>query len=130
VVRSFVAAANNDNRAAYVALCAKDIFIHDHVPPFVFQGPRACSDDWDAGDVWMKQNKLTWGAFDLSDPSFTDAAGGRVYAVFPLSAAFTRDGRRGTEKAIWSFVLNREHGAWRIESWAWATLDISFAGAP
>ena len=127
-VRKFSAAANGTDRAAYAAFCTADAVFIDHVPPYVFHGPTACADEWDAVGRWIEQNRIVASDYGtLAEPAFVDAAGDRVYAVFPVTASATRSGRKEIETGAWTFVLRREAGDWRIAALTWST--FSFAPA-
>jgi ketosteroid isomerase-like protein len=130
VVKAFVAAADRGDRSAYVSYCTADAVGVDHFAPYVFRGPTACGDQWDAFVRWTDRNKIVLDKNEMSEPAFVDAADDRVYAVFPVSASLTRDGKKGTEAGIWAFTLRKEAQGWRIEAWAWSELKLTPAVAP
>lgn len=125
VVHKFVAAADKGDRSAYVSYCAEDAVVVDHVAPYVFRGPTACGDEWDAIVAWADQNKIVLGANRMSKPAFVDVVGDRVYAVFPVTASITRAGKKGVEAGVWTFTLRRQTQGWKIEAWAWSTLTFT-----
>ena len=125
VVHKFIGAGNNGDRSAYVSYCANDAVVVDHVAPYVFRGPTACGDEWDALVGWADRNKIVLGANRASKPAFVDAVGDRVYAVFPVTASITRNGKKGVEAGVWTFTLRRQAQGWRIEAWAWSTLKFT-----
>jgi ketosteroid isomerase-like protein len=125
-IHKFVDAGNGTDREAWAALCAPDAIIVDHVPPYVFSGPKACQDNWDAEGVWVERNKIVVASYaKLDDPTFVDIAGDRVYAVFPATASLTRDGQKQTERAVWTFVLSRAGQGWRVSAVSWSTLAFT-----
>jgi ketosteroid isomerase-like protein len=129
VIRKFNGAANGDDRAAYASYCAPDITFVDHVPPYVFRGPTACQDEWDAVLAWITREKIAVTDYSsLGDPAFVDETPDRVYAVYPATAALSRRGKRQIERGLWTFVVRREPAGWRIASVTWSTL--AFAPAP
>ena len=124
VVQKFLAAANKGDRQAYTSYCAEDAVIVDHVPPYVFRGPKSCGDDWAAADLWMAKHGYAYGAFRLSKP-YIETMGDRVYAAYPLKASVTRNGKTEIETAVWTFALQRRSQRWLIEGWSWSTLKIA-----
>jgi ketosteroid isomerase-like protein len=124
VVQKFLAAANKGNRQAYTSYCAEDAVIVDHVPPYVFRGPKACDDDWTAADLWMTKHGYAFGEVRLSKP-YVETMGDRVYAAYPLKASVTRKGKTEIETAVWTFVLQRHSQRWLIEGWSWSTLKLA-----
>ncbi len=123
VVQKFLAASNKDDRRTYTSYCADDAVIVDHVPPYIFRGPKACDDDWAAADLWMSQHGYAFGEFQLSKP-YVETIGDRVYAAYPLKVTMTRKGETELETGVWTFVLQRRSQRWVIEGWSWATLKF------
>src|SRR5262245_17517835 len=111
VVQKF---ASTQVRAEYASYCAPDAVYVDHLPPYVFRGPTACQDEWDAAEAYAPRHKITqtnWGK--ITEPSYVEADAGRVYAVYPVTATQVRDGKREVEEALWAFVLQRGPQGWR-----------------
>lgn len=120
VVQKFAAAPS---RAAYASFCAPDMIYIDHVPPYVFRGPSACQDEWDAAERWARQNKAEvtdWG--QITAPSFVDVYEDRVYAVYPVRATLFREARREVEEGYWTFVIQRAPSGWLITAAAFSTV--------
>ncbi len=131
VVQQFAKVGNGTDREAYASFCADDMVIIDHVEPYVFSGPRACQDEWDAVFRWMKHDNVSVTDFGrLAEPSFADAREGRVYAVIPAQASVRLDGVAQTETGAWTFVLAREGRNWRIKAFVWSTANFKPAPAP
>lgn len=58
VVQAYNDAGNRGDRSGYVSYCTEDAVVVDHVPPYLFQGPTACGDEYDAVVAWGTQNKI------------------------------------------------------------------------
>ncbi len=117
--------AGAQSRDAYAAFCDPDTVIVDHVPPYVFRGPHACEDEWDAVVAWTERNGIEVSDYgSLQEPAFVDVTGEHIYIVFPATASMTRNGRAETERGIWTFVLRQHDQEWRIGSMTWSTLDF------
>ncbi|WP_293363603.1 nuclear transport factor 2 family protein [Phenylobacterium sp.] len=128
VVQRFAAAPD---RATYASFCAPDMIYVDHVPPYVFSGPSACEDEWDAAERWAQQNRLEvtdWGR--ITAPSFVDVHDDSVYAVYPVRATLTRNGRREVEEGFWTFVVQRRASGWLIRAATFSTVQFVPDGEP
>jgi ketosteroid isomerase-like protein len=86
VVKAYNDAGNKGDRSGYESFCTADAVVVDHVPPYLFQGPTACADEFDAVVAWGTVNKI--GIDDLRqkvfDPIFFESHGEAAYAVFPV----------------------------------------------
>jgi ketosteroid isomerase-like protein len=126
VIHKFSESANGNDREVYASYCADDVVFIDHVPPYVFRGPKACQEEWDAVGAWAEKNNLSVDGFSrLSQPAFVDVSGDRVYAVFPVTASITLHGKKEVETGDWTFVLRREVKGWRIAGLTWTTLRFA-----
>jgi ketosteroid isomerase-like protein len=122
VVQAFNDAATKE---AYQSYCTDDAVIVDHVPPFVFRGPKACEAEWDADVAWAVKNKFSLqGAVQkASAPVFFTVDGDQAYAVFPVKASWlTHERRRDLETLYATFALRRQGDSWRVANMAWASL--------
>jgi ketosteroid isomerase-like protein len=131
VIHKFTEAGNGADREVFASYCAEDAVITDHAPPYVFRGPKACQDYWDAEGAWVAQHKVSVSDYGTpSQPAFLEVTKDSAYAVFPVTASMVRDGRREVETATWTFVLRQDRTGWRIASAAWATLKFAPASTP
>jgi ketosteroid isomerase-like protein len=126
-IQRYIRASNGDSREAYAASCTEDTVIVDHVPPYVFHGPRACLDHWDAVGAFVEQNKMVVVDYArLGQPTLVDATGERAYVVTPWSSPATVAGKREIEKGIATFVLRRDvKEGWRLASVTWTSFGFS-----
>jgi ketosteroid isomerase-like protein len=124
VIQSFNHAGNKGDRSGYISYCAEDAVVVDHVPPYLFQGPTACGDEYDAVVAWGTQNKI--GTDDLYQkvykPLFFEKQGDVAYAVFPVKGWFKQNGHRQVENLYLTAVLRRSAHSWRIARLAFASL--------
>ena len=126
-VGKFIQAGNGDSREAYAAYCAADAVIVDHVAPYVFRGPGACLDHWDAVGAFVAQNSMVVGSYaQLGAPAMVDIKGERAYVVAPWTAAVTMSGKPKVEKGVATFVLRRDADrVWRFTNVTWASFGFS-----
>jgi ketosteroid isomerase-like protein len=122
VIGKFNDAATRADLKAYTAYCTNDAVIVDRIPPYVFRGPHACEDDWNAVVGWENQNGIVDGGLKISKPQTLIVSGDRGYAVVPVTVPITHHGKKTTELANWIFSLRRLPAGWRITGWAYAVL--------
>lgn len=123
-VQAYNDAGNKADRKAYASSCTSDAVVVDHVPPYLFQGPTACADEYDAVVAWGAANKI--GTDDLYqkvfDPVFFERSGKNAYAVFPVTDWFKQNGKKQVEKLYLTTVLRREENSWRIARLVYTTM--------
>ncbi len=131
VVQAWNDAGNRGDRSGYASFCTKDAVVVDHIPPYVFQGPTACADEYDAVVAWGVKSKI--GIDGLSqkifDPVFFEQEGDSAYAVFPMKGWFKQNGDRQLENLYLTVVLRREANHWRIVSLVYTTMGWGPVGA-
>lgn len=127
VVQAQNDAGNKAERTRYGSYCTQDVVFVDHVPPYIFRGPTACLDEYDAVVAWGAANKADVGEMvqKVLDPVFFEIHGDHAYAVFPVQARFKQNGRENLEKAYLTTLLRREAKVWRIEGLAYSSLGWS-----
>jgi ketosteroid isomerase-like protein len=127
VVQAYNDAGNRSDRTGYASYCTRDATVIDHVPPYRFQGPTACADEYDAVVAWGAANKAhVEGMVQLVlDPAFLEVHGERAYAVFPVEARFKQSGRPTIEKSYLTAVLRRQGTTWGIENLIYSSLGWS-----
>jgi ketosteroid isomerase-like protein len=122
-IREYIAP---ETREAYAAHCAADVMVIDHVPPYVFQGPNACAEHWDAIIAWTARNRVevsNWGS--ITEPDFVDVSADLIYAIFPARVDWIRDGAPEIERGTWTFVVRRGEHGWRRAPDTFSTLEIA-----
>ena len=124
MVQAFNEAGNKGDRNAYVSYCTDDAVMIDREPPYLFRGPTACGDEWDAVVSWSAEHKISADQLSIkfSAPVLVDVAGDRAYAVFPITGRFTMNGTKMLEPEYATFVLRRQSQGWRIAGLSWSTL--------
>ena len=124
VVQAYNAAGNNSDRSGYAGFCTADAVVVDHVPPYLFQGPSACADEYDAVVAWGAKNRI--GVDDLYqkvfEPVFFDVQGDAAYAVFPVKDWFRQEGRPQVEDLFLTTTLRRERQGWRMTRLVYSSL--------
>ena len=126
-IQKYIWASHGDSREAYASSCTDDTVIIDQVAPFVFRGPKACLDHWDAVGAFVEQNKMVVTDYaKLGRHALVDATGERAYVVTPWTSPATVAGKKEIEKGVATFVLRRDaKKAWRLASVTWASFGIS-----
>jgi ketosteroid isomerase-like protein len=131
VIQAFNTAGNKGDRSGYADFCTPDAVVVDHTPPYLFQGPTACAEEYDAVVAWGARNKI--GVDDslqkVFEPVFFEVQGDVAYAVFPVKAWFREDGHPQVESMYLTAVLRRQANKWRIASLAYSTLGWASVAA-
>jgi ketosteroid isomerase-like protein len=123
VVQAYNTAGNKGDRSGYASYCTSDAVVVDHVPPYLFQGPAACADEYDAVVAWCAQNKIgTEFVQKLLDPVFIEVQKDVAYAVFPVKAWGKQNGRKQIETLYLTTVLRRQAHNWRIANLVYSSL--------
>lgn len=124
VVQAQNDAGNQGDRTRYGSYCSQDAVFVDHVPPYLFKGPAACLQEYDAVVAWGAANNTDVNGMvqKVGDPVYFEAHGDQAYAVFPVQVWFKQKGRENMEKAYLTTLMRREDRTWRIESLTYATL--------
>jgi len=112
---------NKGDIAAVKALHVTAPTIVDDIAPFHWSGPGAF-DSWlgDLGKAEAAEGK-TDGVVWFGDPVAESVVGDRAYVVAPCSYTFKQKGMTLRETGLTSFVLVKQGGAWKIESWTWGS---------
>ncbi len=124
VVQAYNDSGNRSDRSGYASYCTEDAVVVDHIPPYSFQGPRACADEYDAVVAWSALNKI--GVDDqyskVFEPVFFEVHADVAYAVFPVKAWFKQNGRPQVEALYLTTTLRRQAHTWRITHLIYSTL--------
>lgn len=120
-IHAMMTAFNTGDIAAVKALHVAQPTIIDNVAPFRWSGA-------DGFDAWIRdlgQAEAAEGKSDgvvwFGDPVDEVVAGERAFVVTPCSYTFKQKGRKMRETGMVSFVLVKTAGAWKVESWSWAS---------
>jgi ketosteroid isomerase-like protein len=120
VVHHYSDALDKNDAKAALAACADQAVIVDDFAPHLWTGAGACAkwaSDFDADN---KKNQVTDVVVTLGKPRHLDVTGDRAYVVVPASLTFKDHGKAMAEPAaVWTFVLQKSGGSWRITAWAW-----------
>ncbi|MGA0604268.1 hypothetical protein ACO2Q3_26430 [Caulobacter sp. KR2-114] len=126
-IQKYIQASNGDSREAYASFCTEDSVIIDRVTPFVFRGPKACLDHWDAVAAFVEQNKMVVADYaKLGQPTLIDVNSEHAYVVAPWTSPATVAGNKEIEKGVATFILARNaNRAWRLASVTWTSFGFS-----
>ena len=108
-----------DVKSAYAAYASGDIVIVDEFAPHLWTGPHAAQ-DWAADyDKHAQATGVNDGSVKYGAPTRTEVEGDLAYAVIPTVYSYKEHGKAMTENGQMTFVLHREHDAWKISAWTW-----------
>jgi hypothetical protein len=93
----------------------------DEFPQYNWQGPMAASGWFAAFGKSMAETGETDPVVALGTPTHLSVVGDAAYVVFPAVLTAKFKGKPGRETGSFVFALDKSGGAWRIDSWAWAT---------
>jgi ketosteroid isomerase-like protein len=120
-VNRFVDAFNKGDTTAVAAMCAEQTSIIDEFPPHEWHGGGACSKWVNDYNTDALKNGITDGIVTLGTPLHVDISADRAYVVAPANYTYKQ---RGTEVkevgSIFTLVLQKGAGGWRLTGWAWA----------
>lgn len=104
-------------RAAHVA----DPTIIDNVPPYIWSGPGSF-DTWlaDLMKAEAEEGKSD-GAVWFGTPVDEHVSGDHAWVVTRCSYIYRQGGKTVKEEGYTSFVLAKQSGQWKIQSWTWAS---------
>jgi len=123
LIHAYNDAGNKGNRSGYAAFCTPDAIVVDHIAPYIFRGPTACADEYDAVVAWGAREKINViAAFQkVRNPVFFEVDGDTAYAVFPVEDWFRQNGRPQLERLYLTTVLRREAHSWRIAAMTYSS---------
>ena len=109
----------NDAKTAAATYTANATII-DEFPPHYWSGANVY-DRWGADfAAFAKQQGDTDAWVTLTKPTHVSASGERGYAVVPATFTFKEKGKPMSERALWTFAMQKANGEWKIAGWAWA----------
>jgi hypothetical protein len=118
-IAHFIANADDGDLSAFAS---QDVVIVENFAPYVFNGPNAVQRWAEGMRSHVKALNTLVHRFGAAQNFST--SGDRAY--FSLPTQWT--GRAGAQGFIedggWSFVLVKEHGAWRVLGYGWAVTRI------
>jgi hypothetical protein len=110
--------------AGTLAACADDAAVIDNFPPFEWHGPGACSRWQKDDDAYSREEGITEGTGTIGNPQQLIISGDRAYVVLPTTFSVTQKGKRVTEVATSTLVLQKTAAGWRITAWTWGTQTV------
>lgn len=116
-----LAAFNRGDLKAWAASCTSPASVIDDFPPHTWQGATACADWSSAYAQYCKQNGVTDGIVMLGTPWHVAVTGNHAYLVYPATFTYKMHGKPIKESgAVFTLVLTKTLGTWRIAAWTWA----------
>jgi len=119
-VRAFADAINkNDMAGAAATFTPGEASIIDEFKPYVWIGPNALK-DW---AVSFGEDAKATGKTDpvatLASPIRVSVEDDTAYVVTRATFAYTQNGAKMQDEAVWTLVLKRTDKGWLIKAWAW-----------
>jgi ketosteroid isomerase-like protein len=103
-----------------LAACADQAVIIDDFPPHVWDGAGSCAKWASDFDALAKNTQMTDEVVTLGKARHVDVTGDRAYVVVPASLSYKTQGKAmQVTGSVWTFVLQKIGGSWRITAWAW-----------
>jgi hypothetical protein len=127
-VDALVVAMNRSDDRAIAALMTPDAVIQDEVAPYRWIGPNAEA-HWskDDGSLIGKRG-VTASHSTRGAPTFVHHNATHAFLTVPLTYDYTLRGKREHETGLWTIVMAKTSGAWRISLLGFAkTSDTSDA---
>lgn len=120
-IRQMTEAFNKGDIATVKALHVAAPMIVDNVAPFIWSGPAAF-DSWLA-DLMKAEGAAgkSDGVVMFGDPVDQVVSGDTAYVVTPCSYTYKQGGKTVREQGFTAFTLVKQGGAWKIQSWSWAS---------
>jgi ketosteroid isomerase-like protein len=103
-----------------IAPCAEDAVVIDDLPPYVWQGPGACSKWFKAFETWASKAGVTNAAITLGEIRHLDFAGDFAYLVAPVTLSYVNAGKSVNFPGLITLTLRKLQSGWRISGVAWA----------
>lgn len=120
--RALAKAINKDDPQAAAALYADgEVALIDEFAPHAWIGPTAPADWFKAADADNKAGGVTDVALTLGPVARSEVEGDTAYLVYPAKLAFKAHGKAVAETALWTFVMTRTDGGWKIRAWSWGS---------
>ena len=120
-IRAMMDGFNKGDIAAVKALHVAAPTIVDNVPPFSWSGAGAF-DQWiDDLGKWETARGISAGKVTFAPVVDEVVRGDRAYVVTRSIYVYKQKGRTVREDGYTAFVLVKADGAWKVESWSWAT---------
>jgi hypothetical protein len=106
------------------AFAKNGVVILENFAPHLFSGPDAVA-QWAKG---MREHAATLANLRHSFGPAQDFAtdGARAFFSLPTHWQGTSNGRPFREDGGWSFLLVKEEGQWRVQSYGWAVTGVAY----
>ena len=120
-IRAMMDGFNKGDIAAVKAAHVAAPTIVDNVPPFKWSGVGAF-DQWiDDLGKWETAQGIADGKVTFAPVVDEVVRGDRAYVVTRSIYVYKKKGRAMREDGYTAFVLVKADGAWKVESWSWAS---------
>jgi ketosteroid isomerase-like protein len=113
------ALTKNDMKTA-AGTYAANASILDEFPPHFWSGAGAFNRWANDFGADSKKHGDTDAVVTTSKPPHVSVDGDRGYAVVPAVYTYKEHGKKMSERALWTFAMEKSGGEWKIAGWAWA----------
>ena len=112
------ALTKNDMKTA-ASTYAANASIIDEFPPHFWSGADAFGSWVKDFGADSKKHGDTDAVVTTAKPLHVAVDGDRGYAVVPATVTFKEKGKPMSERALWTFAMEKSGGEWKIAGWAW-----------
>lgn len=113
------ALTKNDMKTAGATYAANASII-DEFPPHFWSGANAFGSWANDFGADSKKHGDTDAVVTTAKPLHVSVEGDRGYAVVPAVYTYKEHGKKMSERALWTFAMQKSGGEWKIAGWAWA----------
>ncbi|MBC5811706.1 MAG: hypothetical protein GIW95_12755 [Candidatus Eremiobacteraeota bacterium] len=124
-IDSLVAALNAVDAAAVGALYTADGSLLDEFPPFQWHAPRGAVSFMKDFGAFTKAEGASDFVVKRSAPKTVHPTkdGAMGYLVVPMTITYKLKGKPQTEMGLWTFIVVKAAGSYKIKASAWATIS-------
>lgn len=112
------ALTKNDMKTAGGTYAANASII-DEFPPHYWSGANAFGSWANDFGADSKKHGDTDAVVTTAKPLHVSVDGDRGYAVVPAVYTYKEHGKKMSERALWTFAMEKSGGEWKIAGWAW-----------
>jgi len=120
-VMAWIEAFNADRLPLPRDVFTADAVVTDQFPPYVWSGSTGVEAWSKSLEDGLRDPKLKHERVEVGTPQqfLTGGTTDRAQFVLPATLTYTYDGKPGTDRALWLFVVVKEDGVWKIAADTW-----------
>ncbi len=119
-VESYAKAITVGDPSKSPSFCEANSTVVDEFAPHLWTG-AGCS-GWAKSFVAMEHREgISACTAAVGPKGNVTIEGATAYAVYPTTVSCTKKGKLFADHGIWTFVMHKGAGGWKIASWTWST---------